>query len=238
VLVTGGANGIGAAVVERLGAAGARVSVVDLADATGVADLVLRADVTSEDAVVAAVDETVRTFGGLDAAVLAAGIGGMAPVMKMTLAEWDRVMDVNLRGAFVCLRECARAIAAGDGGGSIVAVSSVSAASAERGMAHYSASKAGLDALVRVASRELGPKGIRINALAPGTTDTPLFTATDAIPGYRERVAARSSLGRVGSADEVAEAVVGLLQMTWVTGQVLVADGGLSRWSPLDPLER
>lgn len=160
----------------------------------------------------------------------------MSPVAKMSLDEWDRVMNVNLRGTFVCLRECARAMARAGGGGSIVAVSSVSASLAERGMAHYSASKAGLDALVRVASRELGPKGIRVNSLSPGTTDTPLFAATDAIPGYRERVAERSSLGRVGSADEVAEAVVALSQLTWVTGQILLADGGISRWSPIDPI--
>ena len=95
-------------------------------------------------------------------------------------------------------------------------------------MAHYSVSKAGLAALVRVAARELGPHGIRVNGVAPGTTDTPMFAATDAMRGYRERVAGRSALGRVGTAAEVAQAVVALCTLDWVTGQIVAADGGVS----------
>jgi NAD(P)-dependent dehydrogenase (short-subunit alcohol dehydrogenase family) len=123
-------------------------------------------------------------------------------------------------------------------GGAIVAVSSVSGFLTERHMGHYSVSKAGVGALVRVAARELGAHGIRVNAVAPGTTDTPLFAATDALPGYRERVSRRAALGRLGTADEVAAAIVAVAQLEWVTGQVLAADGGLSLYSPLDPAER
>ena len=104
-------------------------------------------------------------------------------------------------------------------------------------MAHYSVSKAGLAALVRVAARELGPYGIRVNGVAPGTTDTPMFAATDALAGYRERVAARAALGRVGSAAEVAQAVVALCTLDWVTGQIVAADGGVSLASPIDPID-
>jgi NAD(P)-dependent dehydrogenase (short-subunit alcohol dehydrogenase family) len=105
-------------------------------------------------------------------------------------------------------------------------------------MAHYSSSKAAAEALVRVAAREFGSSNIRVNAVAPGTTDTPLFAQTDLLPGYRERVGSRAALGKVGEASEVAEAVIALLSTPWITGQVLVADGGLSLWSPLDPTER
>jgi NAD(P)-dependent dehydrogenase (short-subunit alcohol dehydrogenase family) len=122
--------------------------------------------------------------------------------------------------------------------GAIVAVTSVSGFLTDRSMAHYSVSKAGLAALVRVAAREFGPYGIRVNGVAPGTTDTPMFAATDALQGYRERVAEKSALGRVGSAREVAQAIVSLCTLDWVTGQIVAADGGVSLASPIDPTDR
>jgi NAD(P)-dependent dehydrogenase (short-subunit alcohol dehydrogenase family) len=232
-LVTGGASGIGAACVEELRRAGAQVAALDVNDAPA-ADLALRVDIANEDDVVAGVRDATAELGGLDVAVLSAGVGGAAPILDLTTAEWDRVMSVNLRGAFVSLRECARAM---DRGGAIVAIASVSGFLADRTMAHYAASKAGLAQLVRSAARELGARGIRVNAVAPGTTDTPLFAATDRMPGYREQVARRAALGRVGTAAEVARAVVALCALDWVTGQVVAADGGVSLHSPLDPVE-
>jgi NAD(P)-dependent dehydrogenase (short-subunit alcohol dehydrogenase family) len=232
-LVTGGSSGIGAATVDRLRAAGARVAAIDLA-ATSHAELHEQADVGDEGAVITAIDRIVEQFGGLDVAVLAAGVGGMAPLLDMTTDEWDRVMRVNLRGTFVTLRECARAML---DRGAIVAVGSVSGFLTDQYMAHYDVSKAGVAALVRVAARELGPKGIRVNAIAPGTTDTPMFAATDRLPGYRDRVTARTPLGRIGRSDDIATAIEGLLRLDWVTGHVLVADGGVSLFSPIDPLE-
>ena len=101
-------------------------------------------------------------------------------------------------------------------------------------MAHYNSSKAGVVQLARIAAAELGHRGIRVNVIAPGTTDTPLFARTDAVPGYREAVSARTPLGSIGSADDVAAAAVALAQLRWVTGQVLVADGGVSLRSPID----
>jgi NAD(P)-dependent dehydrogenase (short-subunit alcohol dehydrogenase family) len=142
-------------------------------------------------------------------------------------------MNVNLRGAFMCLRECARAMT---DGGVIVAITSVSGMLHERTMAHYGASKAALAHLVQSAARELGPIGIRVNAVAPGITDTPMFAPTERLPGYRERVGQRAALGRIGTAGEVAQAVVALCALDWVTGQVLAADGGVSLYSPIDPL--
>jgi NAD(P)-dependent dehydrogenase (short-subunit alcohol dehydrogenase family) len=234
-IVTGGASGIGAACVARLQAAGARVAVLDLGDAPD-ADHALRVDVGDEAAVVAGVAAATERLGGLDIAVLCAGIGGAAPLLDLTTAEWDRVLDVNLRGAFVCLRECARAMQ--HSGGAVIAITSVSGVLTDRTMAHYSVSKAGLAQLVRSAARELGAYGIRVNAVAPGTTDTPMFAPTDRITGYRERVAKRAALGRLGTADDVAQAVVALAGLDWVTGQIVAADGGVSLHSPIDPTER
>jgi NAD(P)-dependent dehydrogenase (short-subunit alcohol dehydrogenase family) len=236
VLVTGGASGIGAATVDALHDAGARVAVLDLANASN-GDLHLVTDIGDEESLVAAVATAADDLGPLDGAVINAGIGGMAPILQMTTQEWDRVMRVNLRGAFVTIRECGGTMRNAQRRGSIVAVTSISGFLTDRRMAHYSVSKAGLAALVRVAAREFGEHGIRVNAVAPGTTDTPMFEATDRLPGYRERVARRAALGRLGTAADVAAAIVSLLQLDWVTGQVLAADGGVSLASPIDPID-
>ena len=227
-LVTGGARGIGAAVVAQLRAAGAMVWTLDLHDAD------VECDVGDEAQMVDAVRRVTEELGGLDVAVLNAGVGGFAPLMHMTTEEWDRVHRVNLRGVFLGLRECAKAMTAG---GAIVATASTSGFLAERGFANYSTSKAAVIHLVRVAARELGAQGIRVNAVAPGTTDTPMFAGSDALPGYRDRAAARTALGRIGTPDDIAAAVLALLRLDWVTGQTLVADGGLSLYSPVDPME-
>jgi NAD(P)-dependent dehydrogenase (short-subunit alcohol dehydrogenase family) len=233
-IVTGGASGIGAATVELLRRRGSRVASLDLVEAPA-ADLSFVADVADEASLVPAVAAAVEALGGLAVAVVNAGVGGGGRILDLDVAQWDRVMNVNLRGAFLTIRECARAMVAAGGGGSIVAVGSVSGFLVDRGMAHYAASKAGLAQLVRVAARELGPHGIRVNVVAPGTTETPLFAVTDGLPGYRERVAGNAALGRVGTAADVAEAVVALCDTGWVTGQVLAADGGVSLASPIDP---
>jgi len=233
-LVTGGASGIGAATVGALQAEGCRVAVLDREPGAAKADVVIECDVAEEEQVVDAVAAARDHLGGLDVAVLSAGVGGGMPLIDMTTQEWDRVHAVNLRGVFVSLRESAKAMTSG---GSIVTVASVSAFTTERWIAHYSASKAGVVALTRTAARELGPSGIRVNAVAPGVTDTPMFAQSKTLPGFAEQVVSRTALGRLGTADDLAEAVIGLCRMDWVTGQVLIADGGLTRWSPLDPLE-
>jgi NAD(P)-dependent dehydrogenase (short-subunit alcohol dehydrogenase family) len=237
-LVTGGSSGIGAAVVRRLQLAGGRVAVLDLQAADGDGDVALACDVAEEDQVVDAVERAARELGPVDVAVLAAGVGGMSAVADMSSAEWDRVQRVNLRGTFLCLREVARSMRQADRGGAIVAVTSVSGFLADRLMAHYSVSKAGVAELVRVAARELGQARIRVNAVAPGTTDTPMFDAARRLPGYEDQVAGRTPLGGLGSPRDVAEVVVALTTLDWVTGQIVAADGGLSLWSPIDPAER
>jgi NAD(P)-dependent dehydrogenase (short-subunit alcohol dehydrogenase family) len=237
-VVVGGSRGIGAAVVERLAGAGAAVADLDLDPVPGPAKISIGCDVADEPSVIAAVRQAREALGKIDTAVISAGVGGASPILRMTAEEWDRVHTVNSRGVFLCVRELAKAMTEDGQAGSIVVITSVSARSAERTMAHYSSSKAAAEALVRVAARELGPKNIRVNAVAPGTTDTPLFAQTDLLPGYRDRVSKRAALGTVGEASDVADAVLAVLNTPWVTGQVLVADGGLSLWSPLDPTER
>ena len=240
-LVTGGASGIGRATVRQLVDAGAEVAVLDLndfgEDPDGDPVISIACDITDEASVVSSVRQAHDALEGLTVAVLNAGIGGYGALLDLEVEEWDRVMATNLRGTFLCLRQVARAMVEGGRGGSIVAVSSISGFLADRNMSHYSASKAGVAALVRVAARELGPFGIRVNAVAPGTTDTPMFASTGQLPGYRARVAERTALGGVGTPEAVAEAILSVLRMTWVTGQVVAADGGVSLWSPIDPVE-
>ena len=157
----------------------------------------------------------------------------VSPEADLSIDEWDRVHRINVRAALIGLRECAEAMS---DGGAIVAVTSISGFTSERGLAAYSTSKAALAQLVRVAARELGPR-ITVNAVAPGATDTPLFSSTEQLPGYQERAASRAALGRLGRSIDIAAAIVSLLSLDWVTGQVLVADGGLSLYSPIDPME-
>ena len=236
-MITGGASGIGAATGARLRDRGARVAVLDLQAQEGQGDLAVKCDVGDEDDVVAAVQQVVDELGPPRVAVLAAGVGGMSPILQMSAEEWDRVQRVNIRGVFLCLREAARAMVAAGRPGAIVATGSVSGIVSDRGIVHYSTSKAAVHQLVRVAAGELGHHGIRVNAIAPGCTDTPMFAATDQLPGYRELVSERAALGRLGTADDIASAIVALVELDWITGHVLVADGGITLRSPLDPTD-
>jgi NAD(P)-dependent dehydrogenase (short-subunit alcohol dehydrogenase family) len=213
------------------------VAVLDVREFPGDDALSLSCDITDEGAVTEAVRRAHDQLGGLTMAVLGAGIGGFSALVDMEATEWDRVVGTNLRGTFLCLREVAKALVEGGRGGAVVAVTSISGFLADRHMSHYAVSKAGVAELVRVAARELGPFGIRVNAVAPGTTETPMFAATSRLPGYRARVAERTALGDIGSPESVADAIVALLGLDWVTGQVLAADGGVSLWSPIDPVE-
>jgi NAD(P)-dependent dehydrogenase (short-subunit alcohol dehydrogenase family) len=236
-LVTGSSSGIGAAVVDQLQAAGARVGGLDVREPKADLDHAVTCDVSKEKEVVSALREVHGALGSIDLAVLNAGVGGFGALVEMEVEEWDRVIDVNLRGTFLCLREVARSMVSASRGGAICAVTSISGYLADRMMGHYSVSKAGVAEMIRVAARELGAFGIRVNAVAPGTTDTPLFASARLLPGYEARVKERSALGGMGTPEGVAEAIVALLRLDWVTGQVLAADGGVSLWSPIDPAE-
>jgi NAD(P)-dependent dehydrogenase (short-subunit alcohol dehydrogenase family) len=237
-VVTGGASGIGAAVARRLAAEGARVAVWDLkaeeAVPAGAAEAAFACDVRDPEAVERVLDATVGRLGLPTVLVACAGIGSFASVLDLERAEWERVLSVNAGGVLWSLRGLARRLVASGSGGSLVAVSSVSAAIPDRGMAAYCCSKAAVDMLVKVAAAELGPFGIRVNAVAPGIVETPLLAGAAAVPGFLDGVRARTALGAVGQPEQVAEAVVALVGADWVTGQTLVVDGGLSLSSPID----
>lgn len=227
-IVTGGASGIGRAVVERLRKAGHDVAVWDINDGE------IFCDISDPDSVTAALDQTLTTSGVPDRLVACAGVGASGLLIEQDVADWRRIIDINLTGTWLTMRAVARAMIEKGRGGSIVAVSSISGTVADRDMGAYCVSKAGVDMLVRVAASEWGSHGIRVNAVGPGVTRTPMLAKPEQLPGWVEGLNERTALGRLGEADDVAEAIVAVLEMSWVTGQTVLADGGLAVQSPID----
>ncbi|OBH05454.1 MULTISPECIES: SDR family NAD(P)-dependent oxidoreductase [unclassified Mycobacterium] len=227
-LVTGGASGIGREVAARLREAGHDVVVWDLSGGD------IGCDVSDPDAVSAAMEQTVRDHGAPNRIVTCAGIGASGLLLEQPTAEWQRVLAVNLTGTWLTIRTGARAMIDAGVGGSIVAVSSISGTLADRDMGAYCVSKAGVDMLVRVAAVEWGVHGIRVNAVGPGVTRTPMLAKPEQLPGWVEGLSERTAFGRLGEAADVAGAIVGVLELPWVTGQIVHADGGLALHSPID----
>jgi NAD(P)-dependent dehydrogenase (short-subunit alcohol dehydrogenase family) len=227
-VVTGGGSGIGRAVVERLRAAEHTVVVWDIEGGD------IDCDISDPDAVSAALDRTIASHGVPSRLVACAGIGAAGLLLEQAPADWQRVIDTNLTGTWLTMRAVAKAMVDQGSGGSIVAVSSISGTLADRDMGAYCVSKAGIDMLVRVAATEWGVHGIRVNAVGPGVTRTPMLADPEQLPGWVEGLTERTALGRLGEADDVAEAIVAVLEMSWVTGQTVFADGGLALHSPID----
>lgn len=228
-VVVGGGSGIGAAVTSRLRAAGAPVVVWDISDG---ADIVC--DITDPEQVAAAAARTLADHGVPGTVTITAGIGHGGMLLEAPVEDFDRVMAVNTKGVWLAMRALARPMLdAGDG--SIVAISSVSAHLADRSMGLYCASKAALDMLVRVAAAEWAPT-VRVNAVAPGVTDTPMLGRAPRDGAWLSGVGERTALGRLGAPDDIAEAVLAVHAMGWVTGQIVPCDGGLSLCSPINPL--
>jgi NAD(P)-dependent dehydrogenase (short-subunit alcohol dehydrogenase family) len=227
-IVTGGASGIGREVAGRLRDAGCDVVVWDLSGA----DIVC--DVSDPDAVLAAMERTVREHGVPTRIVTCAGVGASGMLLEQSLTQWQRVLSVNLTGTWLTIRAAAQAMVDAGVGGSIVAVSSISGTLADRDMGAYCVSKAGVDMLVKVAAVEWGCYGIRVNAVGPGVTRTPMLVEAERLPGWVQALSERTALGGVGEPTDVAGAIVGVLELPWVTGQVVHADGGLALHSPID----
>jgi meso-butanediol dehydrogenase / (S,S)-butanediol dehydrogenase / diacetyl reductase len=223
-LVTGAGSGIGAAVARRLAADGAEVIVADLspeavADELGATPLVL--DVRDEEQVAAAMAD-------LDVLVNVAGIGSTTNAPDTPLEVWENVLAVNARGTFLCCKHAIPGMVA-RGGGSIVNVASVAGLIGLRNRAAYSASKGAVISLTRALAVDHVDDGIRVNAVAPGTVDSPWVRRLVEDAGESlDALRARQPLGRLGTPEEIADAVAYLATAEFVTGSVLVIDGGLT----------
>jgi glucose 1-dehydrogenase len=244
-IVTGGSTGIGKATAQRLAREGAGVCInyyseqeADgaraLAEEIGrqgqVAAIAVQADVAQEDQVKRMVKQTKDELGGLDLLVNNAGIEKQIPLLEMELKDWEAVLQTNLTGAFLCMREAANAMVAADAKGVIVNMSSVHEFIPWPGFAHYCASKGGMKLLMETAARELAPKNIRLVNIAPGAIVTPIneFVLDD--PEQKHAVESEIPMGRMGQPEEIAAAVAWAAsdEASYLTGTTIVVDGGMS----------
>ncbi len=241
-IVTGagkGGRGIGRSIALALAEQGADIVITsfteanaesvaqDVRERTGRRAVAIQGDVAKAEDVERLFTETMKQFGRVDILVNNAGQTRDNLILRMSEQDWDTVLDSNLKGAFLCAKAAAR-IMLKQKSGKIVNVSSVVGIAGNAGQANYSASKGGMNALTKTLAKELGSRGICVNAVAPGFIETVM---TDALPEEnREQMKKRIPLGRLGSADDVARAVLFLStgDSAYITGQILTVDGGLS----------
>ena len=238
-VVTGAGRGIGAAIARRLAEAGAAVvvnfrtsadeasAVARKIEAAGGSAVALQADVTRPEEVERLLAGAVATHGGLDILVNNAGIYPVSSLLEMAEEEWDAVVDANLKSVHLCTQATARRMIEQGRGGAIVNIASIEGHAPAPLHAHYAAAKAGVIMHTRSAAQELGPHGIRVNAVSPGLIRAPGIES--AWPEGVERWLAAAPLGRMGEPVEVADACLFLASpaAAWITGAVLPVDGGV-----------
>lgn len=239
-VVIGAGSGIGQAVAKGLAAHGAFVVCADLkleaAEATarniGERAEARMADIINSDSVKALFQAVANAHGSVDIAVATPAINVRKPILEYADDEFDRVIAVNLKGTFSVLREAGR-IMTEQGRGSIIVFSSIRSQVVEPGQGIYAATKSGIVQMVKALAAELGQKGVRVNAIAPGVVDTPLTRPIKDRPDWYKAYAAKSALGRWASADEMAGAVIFLASdaASYITGTVIFVDGG---WTAID----
>ncbi|WP_030766369.1 SDR family oxidoreductase [Streptomyces sp. NRRL F-2664] len=248
-LVTGANSGIGRATALALGRAGADVVVNYVADresadevvreiaSFGVRAAAYEADVSQEDQVVAMVDRMVAEFGTIDIMVANAGLQRDARFTDMTLAQWQKVLDVNLTGQFLCAREATKEFLrrgvvpeVSRAAGKIICMSSVHQVIPWAGHVNYASSKGGVHMLMQTLAQELAPQKIRVNAVAPGAIRTPINRSAWETPQAREELLKLIPYDRIGDPDDIAGAVVALASdlMDYVVGTTLYVDGGMT----------
>jgi glucose 1-dehydrogenase len=248
-LVTGASSGIGAAIAQGLAAAGAKVAVnyvsgperaeqlVAAIKAAGGEAIAVRADVSNEDQVQAMFAQLFESYGGIDILVNNAGLQRDAPLVEMSLADWQFVLDANLTGQFLCSREAARAFirqgvtpGLSAAAGKIICMSSVHDVIPWAGHANYAASKGGVSMLMKTLAQELAPYRIRVNAISPGAIKTPINMAAWATPEAEAALLELIPYGRVGEVHDIAKAAVFLASdaADYMTGATLYVDGGMT----------
>jgi glucose 1-dehydrogenase len=252
VLVTGGGSGIGQAMAVRFAEYGANVAInylrvpqeaaeteeqvracVKKVQQEGVRDLLLQGDVSHEEDVVRMVEEASDGLGGLDVLVNNAGIQISRPSHELSAGDFDKVIAVNLRGAFLCAREAIAAYLANGRPGVVINVSSVHQRIPKPGYLGYSVSKGGMANLTTTLALEYAGRGVRVNGIGPGATVTPINRAWIDDPVKREQVTAHIPMSRAGTADEMAGVACFLASddAAYITGQTLYVDGGLTLYA-------
>jgi NAD(P)-dependent dehydrogenase (short-subunit alcohol dehydrogenase family) len=240
-LITGGTSGIGRDSAVLFAKAGAKVVVtgrreaegketVDLIRAAGGDGLFLKSDVSKPSDVEMLVQKTVEKFGRLDVAFNNAGIeGNWVPIVEQSEEDWDRVIDINLKGVWLCLKYELRQMIKQGSGGTIVNMSSVAGLMGSQGAAIYCASKHGVLGLTKTAALENAVHGIRVNAVCPAVIETAMAERAFADPQVSKFVLGLHSLGRFGRVGEISEAVLWMCSelSSFMTGQYLVLDGGM-----------
>lgn len=243
-IVTGADSGIGRAAAVALAASGIDVGITwhsDRAGAESTAEevrshgaraIVAHLDVTDIPACGDVVDRLIEELGGVDVFVNNAGVGTSTPFLELTLDDWNRVLDTNLTGAFVCLQRAARAMVAAGRGGRLIAVTSVHAHQPMMGSSAYDAAKHGLAGLMKNLALELGSAGISAVSVAPGEIATPMTGQTDTDPRGEDRPGI--PLGRPGDAREVAALIAFLAspEAAYISGSSIVIDGGMLQMGP------
>lgn len=245
-IVTGASSGLGAAIAEALAERGANVAVNYRGDREGgektlnrclahnVSAELVQADVSDEDDIARLFETTANTLGGVDILIANAGLQQDNPFTEITKAQWDKVIAVNLTGAFLCMQHAVRRFRTqgrrnSRALGKIIAVSSVHDVIPWAGHANYAASKAGLTMLVKTGAQELAPEGIRINAISPGAIKTPINASVTADPEKAEALMPLIPYGRIGDPPDIGNAAAWLASdyADYMNGTTMVVDGGM-----------
>ncbi len=237
--ITGAGSGIGRAIAITFAENGARVAIVDVngqaaqdvakeIQKAGGEAIAVQTDVTSPQSVAAAVEATVKAFGGIDILVNNAGVCPMHSFEQISLDEWNQVIAINLTGAFICAQAVITHLKRSMHGRIINIGSLAGRTGGILAPAHYAATKAGMIGLTKVLASTVARYGVTANCIAPGTTDTPLTAEWD--PQLREHILQKVPLGRLGSPEDVAAAALYLASdgASWVTGATLDVNGGLA----------